>query len=573
MKRVFDLLYNKPADKSIAFGYKRKGKWETLSYIDYANKAEYLASFFLSIGIEKGTKVASICYNRPEWNILDMALLQIGVVHVSLYPNFNSEDFKHSIEYTDAEFVFAESKLVYKQVKKLNLPKVKEIYTFNKITETSSIQELINKGKDNFIESELIKVRNSILPDDVASIYLTSGTSGKSKGVVVTHDSICNTFKALKSVYTISNKDVAFSFAPLTVSSERSLNYYYQANRIATYYTESMPKIIDNMQEVKPTIFLGSPMLLEKVRLGIYEKVKSLSGIQKRIIAWALYLAETDLSQNLIQKKIADILVFKKLRGIMGGKVRFIMAGGSALPINVLNFFWNINIPIYEGYGLSECHIISVNNDQKGIQFGTTGPLFQDVEIVLDKDNQILCRSPYLFKEYYKMPELTKESFDEFGFFKTGDCGEWIDNKYLKINGRIKELFKIQTGKYISPSSIEKKLNSSKYIHQSLVVGFNKPYIVALLVPALNVLKDEFSHELQIDEAGKLEVNEFLFNFYKQIMSSMNEGFIESEKIVKFKLLFNEFTIENGDLTPSMKLKRLHLENKFSELINEMYEG
>lgn len=573
MNRVFDLLYNNALTDQVAFGYKKKGEWTTISFKEYAQKAEYLASFFLSIGIKKETKVASICYNRPDWNILDMALLQIGAIHVSLFPNFNLDDFKHSIDYTDAEFVFAESKLVYNQVKKLNLPKVKEIYTFNKIIETKSIQELIYTGKDNFIESELIKVRNSILPDDVASIYLTSGTSGKSKGVVVTHDSICNTFKALKSVYTITNKDVAFSFAPLTVSSERSLNYYYQNNRIATYYTESMPKIIDSMQEVKPTIFLGSPMLLEKVRLGIYEKIKAFTGLQKKIINWALQLAETDLKQKTIQKKLANVLVFKKLRGIMGGKVRFIMAGGSAIPINVLNFFWNIGIPVYEGYGLSECHIISVNNDQKGVKFGTTGPLFEDVEVVIDENNQILCRSPYLFKEYYKMPDLTNESIDDFGFFKTGDCGEWIDNKFLVINGRIKELFKIQTGKYISPSFIEKKLNSSKYIHQSLVVGFNKPYIVALLVPAIDIIKNDFSDNLLFENNGNLKENAFLYSLFSQVIDSINDTFLESEKIVKFSLIFNVFSIESGELTPSMKLKRLYLEKKYTHLINKMYEG
>ena len=576
MERVFDLLYDGPLSNNVAFGYKLKGKWETISYEEYAFKAECLASYFLTIGIETGTKIASICYNRPEWNILDMALLQIGAIHVSLYPNFNLDDFKHSIEYTDTKYVFASSKLIFNQIKKSDLSQVKSIFTFDKIAETSSMYELIQIGKDELNITELKRIRNSISADDVASIYLTSGTSGKSKGVVVTHKSIFKTFKALKSVYEISDKDIAFSFAPLAVSSERSLNYYYQDNRIATYYTESMPKIIDNMQEVKPSIFLGSPMLLEKVRLGIYEKVKTLPLVQKKIITWALKIAERDYKKNAkstITTKIADLFVFKKLRQILGGNVRFIMAGGSALPINVLNFFWNIDIPIYEGYGLSECHIISVNNDQKGVLFGTTGPLFQDVEIVLDKENQILCRSLYLFKEYYKMPELTNESFDEFGFFKTGDCAEWKDNQFLIINGRIKELFKIQTGKYISPSTIEKNINNSKYINQSLVVGFNKPYIVVLIVPAFDVLRSEFYQKLALDKDDNVNENEFLLALFNQIMETVNEPYLESEKIVKFKLLFKEFTIENGELTPSMKLKRLYLEDKHASLIEKMYEG
>ena len=576
MDRVFDLLYEGPISEETAFGYKFRGKWKKMSFKEYADKAAYLANKFVSLGITKGMKVASISYNRPEWNVLDMALLQIGAVHVSIFPNFNEEDFKYSLSYTDCEYVFVSSKLSYEQVVNMPLPLIKGVFTFDKVDGVPSIDELIQQGKMGFKQEFIDKLREKVVSSDLASIYLTSGTSGRSKGVVVTHSCITSTYKALSSVYQISNKDVAFSFAPLCVSSERSLNYYYQSNRIATYYSESMDRIIDGLQTVKPTIFLGAPMLLEKVRLGIYEKSKTFSGLQKWVFSWALGLAEKDyVSGNgafNIQKYLADAFIFKRLRGILGGNVRFIMAGGASIPIKVLNFYWNIGIPVYEGYGLSECHIVSVNNDYSGVRFGTVGPLFKDVEVVIDNENQILCRSPYLFSGYYKMPELTNEHIDEFGFFKTGDCGYWVDNKFLVIKGRVKEIFKIQTGRYISPSVIEKHVNNSKYIEQSIVVGANKPYLVCIIVPAVEVLKEVIQEKLQTDGDGFLIETPELLELYRNEFLLINRNYLDSEKIVKFKIYMRGFSIDNGELTPSMKLKRSYLEEKFKDLINKMYE-
>lgn len=572
-------LYNYLLEKFItknneAFSYKYRGNWESISYKEYIETSNFLAKALIDLGIKKSTKVASISLNRPEWNILDLALIQIGAIHISIFPNFNLEDISYSIEYTNSEYLFVSGKLLMKQIDKLKL--VKKVFSFDDIkNEENILKNLIERGKTLNNQNLLNTYIKNVNLKDIAAIYLTSGTSGKSKGVVVTHEAIIATIEAMKDLYSISSSDKALSFAPLCVSSERSLNYYYQSNCICTYYTESMEKIIENMQEVKPSIFLGAPVLLEKIREKIFEKSKELSGVKSIIFNWALNIASNfsleENTKNSLQYKIANKLIFSKLRQIMGGKVRFIMAGGAAIPNEVNRFFWALDIPVYEGYGLSECHIVSVNRDNAGVKFGTVGPLFGETEVLINENGEIICRSPYLFKEYYKMKKLTSASFDKFGFFKTGDKGEWIDNKYLKVIGRVKDIFKIKTGRYISPSYIEKLINSSKLISQSIVVGANRPFVSAIIIPAFEYYKTKNKLK-KLTNKELLNDDKFVNNIQEEI-NLVNKNFIESEKIASFKILEDNFTIEKGELTPSSKLKRHIIEDKYEKLINNMYDN
>ena len=557
-----------------AFSYKHKGNWKKISFKTYIESANLLAKSLIDLGVIKNTKVASITLNRPEWNILDLALLQIGAIHISIFPNFNLEDISHSLKYTDSEYLFVSGKLLMKQIDKLKL--VNKIFSFDELKgEKNILKNLIDKGKTLDNQKQLNAYTENIALDDVASIYLTSGTSGKSKGVVVTHKAIMKTIEAMKSLYTINSSDKALSFAPLCVSSERSLNYYYQSHNICTFYTESMEKIVENMQEVKPTIFLGAPVLLEKIREKIFEKSKELNGIKAIVFNWALGIATNysieGKTKNKIQYKIADKLIFSKLRQIMGGQVRFIMAGGAAIPNEVNRFFWALDIPVYEGYGLSECHIVSVNRDRAGIKFGTVGTLFGETEVLINENGEIVCKSPYMFKEYYKMKELTSQSFDKFGFFKTGDKGEWIDNKYLKVIGRVKDIFKIKTGRYISPAYVEKFINSSKYISQSIVIGANRSFISAIIIPAFEYYKTK--HKQSNCTNKELLNNKHLVNIIQEEINITNKNFIKSEKIASFKLLEHNFTITKGELTPSSKLKRHIIEEKYQKTINNIYDN
>ncbi|CAN5251872.1 long-chain fatty acid--CoA ligase [soil metagenome] len=573
-QRIFDNLYAEGSRSNApAFGYKFKGAWHTLSFDDYARQSAWLAAALLELGLQPGDKIASITFNRPEWNILDMAVLQIGAVHVSLFPNFNIDDYRYSLEYTDCKAVFTTSKLIHNQLLELGLPQLQQAFTFDAHKGTTSIQQLIEQGKGLDNQEQVKLARSKVKPEDVASIYLTSGTGGRSKGVVVSHMAIMNMVNALKDLYTITADDVALSYAPLCVSSERSLNYYYQNHRICTYYAESMMTIINNMQEVKPTIFLSAPILLEKVRNGILEKSKELTGFKKAMLTWALnQAAKSKENQNPIAQFVADKLAFGKLRGIMGGRVRFIMAGGAAIPEAINQFFWNIGIPVYEGYGASECHIVAVNSDKYGIQFGTVGPAFTDVSIKLATDGEVLCKSPYLFDGYYKMPELTAESFDAEGYFRTGDKGAMVDGKYLRITGRIKDIFKISTGRYIAPDYVEKQINNSVYIEQSLVVGNNKDYVAALIVPSFAQLKQSALSpaQAQLDDE-EIVMLPTVRNLIQEELDRINQAFIESERVQRFELLPSAFSIENGDLTPSMKIKRIVVEGKYHKDIAALF--
>lgn len=569
--KVTDILFiqaEKNADNP-AFGYKANGQWHTLSFSQYKIQSLQLAASLKALGVGPGTKVASVTFNRPEWNILDMAILLAGGVHVSLYPNFNYADYQHSLDYTDAAFVFATGKLALQQVSSIQKEnsKIKEVFSLDNINGYRCIQQLIEAGGQLPAVSETSATEN-----DIAAIYLTSGSTGKSKGALVTHRAIMNTVTALKDIYDIKSDDKAISYAPLCVSSERSLNYFYQLNGICTYYAENMLSIVQNMQEIKPTIFLGSPLLLEKIRVGTIEKAGTLTGFSKLIFNAALdaansYYPDKNLSLNPLYH-LYNRFVYSRIRDVMGGNVRFIMAGGAAIPVDVMKFFWQSGIPVYEGYGMTECHIMSVNSDNRGIKFGTVGPLFKDVEIVLSNEGEILCRSPYLFSGYYKQAPDAPEVFDRFGFFKTGDKGEWIDNKYLKVTGRLKDIFKTRSGKYVAPEMIEKALGNSPYIHQCIITGANQSHISALIVPAL-----AYARQVLFNEQENALPDEVLLKSTKlaQVIQKAIDGFnidyTEAEQVKNWHIIATPFSIENGQLTPSMKLKRQVIESEYASLI------
>lgn len=568
-KTLSEIIHSIGATNKPAFGYKRKGKWETLSYKDYFEQAQALSNSLYQLGVRNGSKVASVTLNRPEWNVLDLALLNLGAIHVSVFPNFNIEDLLYSVDFTDSQLLFVTGGMLKKRLQQagVTIP----IFAFDKIKEeTENLPSLIETGRS--LETITAKVE----PTDSASIYLTSGTGGKSKGVVMSHQAIVNTVEAMRNLYNITSEDRALSFAPLCVSSERSLNYYYQTNGICTYYTESMQKIVDNMQEVKPTIFLGAPALLEKIRETVFEKSHELSGFGGSIFNWALSVAPGyDLNKQSfgfkLQHLLADKLVFSKLRQIMGGRVRFIMAGGAAIPIEVMRFFWALDIPVYEGYGLSECHIISVNTAKAGVKFGTVGPLFGETEVKISSEGEILARNPYMLTGYYKDDVLTSSSFTSEGYFKTGDKGEW-NGRFLKVIGRVKDIFKISTGRYISPEYVEKKINESRFIQQSIVIGFNRPYLTALIVPAFEMLKahkPEWSKLTDRQLSERREVSELLASELKR----SNREYMESERVQTFKVMEEPFSIEKGELTPSSKLKRLVIESKYENVISSLYDN
>jgi long-chain acyl-CoA synthetase len=580
--RVFDILEHqvKTNPEKPAFGFKKDGRWQTISFAEYGHMADQLSLALINKGVGKEKKVASVTFNKPEWNILDMAILQAGAIHVALYPNYNFEDLSHSLDYTDVEYVFVSGKLLFDQVKRIQLqnPKIKAIYSFESCSYTNSIYDLIKSPGDGADLKILEHHKGAVAPDAICAIYLTSGTTGKSKGAMVSHEAIVNTVKALKDIYDINYSDRAISYAPLSVSSERSLNYFYQLNGICTYYAENMLSIIQNMQEIKPTIFLGSPMLLEKIQTGTIEKAGELKGLAKTIFKAAVDFtakfepqAKLPLQARLL-RAFFDKIVYERIRGIMGGQVRFIMAGGASIPPEIMRFFWMARIPVYEGFGMTECHVISVNCDKRGIKFGTVGPLFRDVEIRIDENGEVLCRSPYLFLGYYKMPELSSTCFDKNGFFKTGDKGLLLENNYLKIIGRLKDIFKTAAGKYVAPEVIEKKLNNSLYIQQCIVAGANEKFISVLIVPNFsNIKKLLLGEHAETLTQEQIIADERVLKEIQKVIDEFNIDYSESEQIRGFKLLSEVFSIENGELTPSMKLKRHAIEDKFKSTLEEIY--
>jgi long-chain acyl-CoA synthetase len=586
IKRIFDLLpyMFEHFPKEDALAGKENGVWKKISSSDFALQAEQFSYGLLALGILPGDKIANIANNRPEWNIADMGMLQMGAIHVPIYPTISEEDYKYILNDAQAKLVFVSNEELCTKIQGIlkDVPSIQGVYCYDSIPGEKHWTELLELGKKHPDPQKLESIKNKINEYDLATLVYTSGTTGKPKGVMLSHKNIVSNFLASKRLAPITPHDKALSFLPLCHTYERMLTYLYMYMGTSIYYAESIEKISENLKEVQPVIFTTVPRLLEKVYDKIVAKGKDLTGLKKVLFFWALNLG---LKYELhgangwwyeTQLKLANKLIFIKWREALGGKVKVVVSGSAALQVRLARVFWAAGIPVLEGYGLSETSpVISVNNfDDDNVRFGTVGPAIDEVTVRIAPDGEILCKGPNLMMGYYNKPDLTMEVIDQEGWFHTGDIGVLEEGKFLKITDRKKEMFKTSGGKYVAPQPVENKLKESNFIEQVMVIGENEKFVSALIVPAFAHLKNYCSlKEIPFTSNEDIIKNPLIIQKLTDEVNIINKSFGHIEQIKRFELLPKEWTVESGDLTPTQKLKRKIIFEKHKALIEKIYSN
>ncbi len=586
--RIFDFLNHqlKHHPKEDMFGAKENGSWVKYSTQNIADLTDRLSAGLLNLGVSGNAmtvdtqdKVAIISRNRPEWLVLDMACQQIGITLCPIYPTTNINELEFIFNDAEIKYVFVSGQDILDKVNfiKDNVPSLKGIFSFDPLPDTVYWNALTNVNDLSAVN----EWKQKINAEHCATIIYTSGTTGFPKGVMLSHRNIVsNVLNGIKTFpFEINPKGKALSFLPLNHIFERLASYIFIHSAISIYYAESLETIGDNLKEIQPNVFCTVPRLLEKVYEKIMLKGTELTGLKKKLFFWAVSLG--DRYDNLknqgiiynMQLALANKLVFSKWREALGNQVSYIITGGAACQVRLLRIFNAANIPIYEGYGPTEnSPVISVNCKGKGrMKFGTVGLVLEGQQVKLEADGEICVKGPSVMMGYYKRPELTKETIID-GWLLTGDIGVMEDGKYLKITDRKKELFKTSGGKYVAPQPIENKMKESPFVEQIMIVGAEQKFVGALIVPSWpNVkewmkLKDLHFTTLQ-DAVNHPEV----LRLYKDLIESFNTFFNHVEQVKKFELLTDEWTIETGELTPTLKLKRKVIMEKFKPTIERLY--
>lgn len=588
INRLFDIIDRRAQQEpnSVLLSAKEDGIWRTYTTQEVWGLSKKLCGGLLSLGIsnnvnviEQQEKIAVISHNRPEWIITDLAVQQTGAVLTPLYPTISPNDMEYILKEADVHVVFVSDRDIYDRFKEAfqNTPTVKHIYSYDEIEGVTHWKELLDKNLDPDP-----KVIEQISPDTLATIIYTSGTTGNPKGVMLTHKNIGSNVTNAMPVFTFAKKgEKALSFLPLNHIFERMVSYIYMNAGVSIYYAESMDTIGENLKEVKPMVFTTVPRLLEKVYEKILSTGLSLTGIKKALFFWALNLGfKYDIVDKgswwyRFQLSIANKLIFKKWREALGGNVKAIVTGSAPCQPRLIRVFTAAKIIIMEGYGLTETSpVISVNTfEPEGRRIGTIGPLIGGVQVKIAEDGEILCKGDNITIGYYKQPELTKEVFDEDGWFKTGDIGEWTEDKFLKITDRKKEIFKTSGGKYVAPQVIENKMKESIFIEQLIVIGPNRKFVTALIVPAFEHIRKWLTdHGYNAPKDNReLIAMDHVKNLIQEQIDKYNPNFSHTEQIKKFELLPNEWTIDTGELTPTIKIKRKVIERKYANEIEHLY--
>ena len=574
--RLFDFLSHlqQMPLKDDALAAKENGVWRKYSTQEYIDTVNILSYAFIQIGIKPGDKIGLISNNRPEWNFIDYACLQTGSINTPLYPTISEHDLKHVISDAGITYFFVADKAMYDKVKSCSAnSSIKEIYSFSTIEGVPSLQDLITIGKNNPHVEELDKIKANIKNTDLATLIYTSGTTGNPKGVMLSHQNFASNVHATKDLCPFQYEWRALSFLPLNHVYERMLSYLYISRGMSVYYAESIDTIGDNLKEVKPQIFVTVPRLLEKVYEKIVTTGSQLTGIKKMLFYWALNLGLRYEQHGVngwwyeFQLKLANKIIFNKWREALGGNIVGIVSGGSALQPRLARVFHAAKIKVLEGYGLTETSpVIAVNcYADKDEKIGTVGPIINNVQVKFEEDGEICVKGPNVMLGYYNLPELTKESFDADGWFHTGDIGILVDDRFLKITDRKKEMFKTSGGKYITPQITENKLKESRFIEQAMVIGENEKFPSAFIVPSFAFLKTWCQkHNIPYTTNVEMINNEQIKNRIMEEVEHTNNGLAQYEKIKKIELLPKEWSIDSGEMTPKMSLKRkiIMLDNK-----------
>jgi long-chain acyl-CoA synthetase len=555
---------------------KIKGEWSKYSTEVFCELADSLSKGLTSLGVAKASTVAVMSPNRPEWNISDYAIIQLGAYQVPLYPTLAVHDIKYIIEDAGVEIIFVADQVLYEKAKLVEseLGRALKIYTFDRVEGAAHWLELVDVGKTlNSINLE--DYRKQVAADDILTIIYTSGTTGTPKGVMLTHDNLVQNFKN-SAVLLPPGINSALSFLPLSHIFERMVVYLYAYLGISVYYAESMDTIVADIQFVKPSGFSTVPRLLEKVYDKIVEKGKALTGIKKAIFFWSLSLAERYEEKNSawynMQLTIARKLVFKKWQEALGGRIQVIISGGAALNPRLARIFWAAGLTVFEGYGLTETSPVITVNHFDAFKFGSVGQAIKGVEIKIASDGEILVRGHCVMKGYYKKPEQTAETIDKDGWFATGDIGV-IEDGFLKITDRKKEIFKTAGGKYVAPQMIENKIKEAPLIEQVMVLGENRKFPAALIVPNFPSLKAWCDHKgIGYQSQQDLVQNPTVKEKYQKLIDDANKDFGRWEQVKQFAILPNDWTIDGGEFTPKLSLKRKVILEKYKVIIEKIYK-
>jgi long-chain acyl-CoA synthetase len=582
--RVFDLLQysleNHPQEDMVAA--KQNGTWNKYSTEKFVAQVNSVSLGLIASGIKKDDKVAIMSPNRPEWNICDFGIMQIGATQVPMYPTLSENDIKFILRDADVKIVFVSELALYEKLN--NVRKTDgldfKIFSFDSIEGVPHLQELIEIG-ERAEPVDLQIYRDRILPEDLLTLIYTSGTTGTPKGVMLTHNNLVSNVISSSVLYPQGFKK-ALSFLPLSHIFERMVLYMYFYLGVSVYYAQSMETIAADLVEVKPHGFTTVPRLLEKIYDKIVAKGSELSGVKKALFFWALDLGlryEMNGANGVwyeLQLKLANKLIFNKWRDALGGNILALISGGAALQSRLARVFWAAGMPVLEGYGLTETSpVIAVNGlDFGAAKFTTVGKAIKDVQIKIADDGEILCKGPNVMQGYYNRPDLSDEVLDKDGFFHTGDIGELLEGQYLRITDRKKEIFKTAGGKYIAPQVLENKFKESPYIEQMIVIGENERFPAALILPNFAAISAWCSRSnIAFTNNADMISNQRIIDKIQSVVDNFNKDFGNWEQIKKFELLTDDWTIDGGELTPKLSLRRKVILQKYKVLVEKIYKN
>ncbi|GIV34803.1 MAG: AMP-dependent synthetase [Chitinophagales bacterium] len=587
--RLFDILphqlKNFPQEDCLAC--KENGQWKKYSTQQCIDIINQVSRAMIKYGIQPGDKIAIISNNRPEWNFVDLGMMQAGAINVPIYPTISEGEYKFIFNDAGIKLAFVSDKGLHEKLQNIrkDVPTLQDIFTFDRVEGARHWSEFMELGKEDN-QAEVEKRKANIKDTDLATIIYTSGTTGTPKGVMLSHKNITSNVSATIPNLVVDASHRVLSFLPLCHIFERMVCYTYMAVGASIYYAESLDTIAANLQEVKPHFFTSVPRLLEKVFDRIMAKGAELTGLKRKLFFWAVNLGLQFDDRGLnspwynVRLAIARKLIFSKWTAALGGNVIAIVTGAAALRIDIARIFNAAGIAVREGYGQTETSPVLTANrvEQGGYWLGTVGPPIDGVTLKIDEKNkEILAKGPNIMMGYYKRPDLTAQVIDQDGWLHTGDQGEllsWNGKQFLKITGRVKELFKTSGGKYVAPQVIENKMKESPYIEQIMVVGENRHFVAALIVPSFEKLKEYAAQNgIAYNSTADLVNNEKIYRLIQSEVDRFNPEFGKVEQIKKFKLLPNDWTIETGEMTPTMKVKRDVVMNKYKAEIEQLYAG
>lgn len=583
--RVFDILdfYRTQYIKPDVLAAKENKQWKRYSSEDFINFSDYTSYGLMALGLTSTDKVAIISNNRPEWNFCDFGSQQANIVTVPIFPTISNKDFEFILNHAEVKLVFISDKSIYNKLAAIEqqIPHVKHVISFNPIEGLMSFNDFIELGRKNQQPEKLETIKATVKPADLLTILYTSGTTGVPKGVMVSHHNLVANVIACQDFAPFQTWWKALSFLPLNHVYERMVSTLYLYKGISIYYAEGLETIGDNLKEIQPQIFVSVPRLIERVYERITATGEKLTGFKRKIFDWSMEIAlqyEVNGKNGFLyemKRKLADKLVYSKWRAAVGGKLVCIASGGAALNPKLERIFLCANIVCLQGYGLTEtCVVVSVNRyGEDNIRIGTVGPVVHNTEVkIAEEDGEILVKGPSVMMGYYKNPEATDEAIDTEGWFHTGDVGTFVENKFLKITDRKKEIFKTSAGKYIAPLMIENKIKESRFVEQSMVVGENQKFASAIIVPSFANFK-EYCKDRGItwttnEEMSKHEDLKKLINDHIKVI---NKTLAPFEQLKRVEILNKEWSIEGGELTPKMSLRRKIIKEKNADIIAKIF--